>query len=207
MTSTVTLVLIVLAVLLLLAVVGLLVARQRKRKGLQDRFGPEYDRTVEGGESRRDAERELTQRAERRDELDIKPLDPQRRDAYAAEWRSTQEAFVDQPAAAVADANDLVERVMQERGYPAGDFEQMSRDVSVDHAGVVQEYRAAHEIAELNDRREASTEQLRQAMVHYRSLFGDLLDAGDHDRHGAASARTEDEGGPGDERDRESGRR
>ena len=185
MDATLTTVLIVLAVLVVLALIGLVIGKKRKSKHLQERFGPEYDRTVTGSGKKREAERELKQRAERRKELDIRPLDPQRRDAFAAEWRDTQEAFVDMPAEAVSDANRLVERVMEERGYPLGDFDQMSRDVSVDHANVVEEYRSAHEISLLNDRKQATTEQLRRAMVHYRSLFADLLDAGEHDRRGA----------------------
>lgn len=201
--DTTTTILIVLAVLIALAVIGLLVAKQRKSKGLREKFGPEYDRTLDDSGKKRDAERELKQRADRRNELDIRPLDPQRRDAFASDWRSTQEAFVDRPAEAVSDANRLVERVMQERGYPTDDFDQMSRDVSVDHANVVEEYRAAHEISQLNDSKQATTEQLRRAMVHYRSLFADLLDAGDHDRRGNDAPYPEDERG----RDHERGRR
>lgn len=200
--DTTTTILIVLAVLIALAVIGLLVAKQRKSKGLREKFGPEYDRSLDENGKKRDAERELKQRADRRNELDIRPLDPQRRDAFAADWRTTQEAFVDRPAEAVSDANRLVERVMQERGYPTDDFDQMSRDVSVDHANVVEEYRAAHEISQLNDSKQATTEQLRRAMVHYRSLFADLLDAGDHDRRGNDAPYPEQERGRDQERER-----
>lgn len=204
MNDTTTLVLIALAVLVVLAVLGLLIARKKKSDGLKERFGPEYDRAVDGSDNRRDAERELRQRAERRDELDIRPLDPARRDGYAAEWRVTQEEFVDRPSEAVSQASRLVEQVMRERGYPTEDFDQMSRDVSVDHASVVSEYRAAHEISQRNERGQAGTEQLRQAMVHYRSLFADLLDAGEHDRGGAAhdDARGHDGDARGRSRDR-----
>lgn len=180
MNTTTVIVLVVLA-LLVLAAVGALVARRRRAK-LRERFGPEYDRTVESSERKRDAERELRQRAQRRDELDVRPLEPARRDSYAAQWRQTQEDFVDQPSHAVSTASELVEQVMRERGYPTEDFDQMARDVSVDHAQVVSEYRAAHELSTLNQRGRATTEQLRQAMVHYRALFADLLDAGAHDR-------------------------
>ena len=175
---------VILAVFAAIVAAIVIASRRRRSQQLQERFGPEYDRTVEGSGKKREAERELAQRAERRKELDIRPLDPARRDEFAAEWRDAQEAFVDMPAEAVSDANRLVERVMQERGYPTGDFDQMSRDVSVDHANVVEEYRSAHEISLLNDRKQATTEQLRRAMVHYRSLFADLLDAGEHDRRG-----------------------
>jgi hypothetical protein len=201
--DTTEIVLIVLAVLVVLAVIGLLLAKQRRSKGLREKFGPEYDRTLDDSGKKRDAERELKQRADRRNELDIRPLDPERRDAFAADWRATQEAFVDRPAEAVSDASRLVERVMQERGYPTEDFDQMSRDVSVDHAAVVEEYRSAHEISQLNERKEATTEQLRRAMVHYRSLFADLLDAGDHDRGGSRAPYPQEERG----RDHERGRR
>lgn len=179
--NDITIVVLVLVVLVVLALLGFLLARKKKRDGLREQFGPEYDRTVEQSGNRRDAEQDLRERAERRNELDVRPLEPKRRDLYAAEWRVTQEDFVDRPAEAVSSANTLVERVMKERGYPVGDFEQMSRDLSVDHANVMSEYRAAHEISMLNDRKQASTEQQRQAMVHYRSLFADLLGGGDRD--------------------------
>ena len=171
-----TTILLVVLVLLVLAAVAFFVMQSRKRKGLQERFGPEYERTVQDSDRRRDAERELQERADRRDSLDIRALEPGARDGYAAQWRSTQERFVDAPDESVTQADRLVAQVMQERGYPVGDFDQMARDVSVDHAHVVQEYRAAHEISERNDREQATTEELRQAMVHYRALFSDLLE-------------------------------
>ncbi len=177
--NDITIVVLVLVVLVVLALLGFLLARKKKRDGLREQFGPEYDRTVEQSGSRRDAEQDLRERAERRNEFDVQPLEPKRRDLYAAEWRVTQEDFVDRPAEAVSSANTLVERVMKERGYPVGDFEQMSRDLSVDHANVMSEYRSAHEISMLNDRKQANTEQQRQAMVHYRSLFDDLLGGGE----------------------------
>ncbi len=179
--NDITIVVLVLVVLVVLALLGFLLARKKKRDGLREQFGPEYDRTVEQSGSRRDAEQDLRGRAERRNELDVRPLEPKRRDLYTAEWRVTQEDFVDRPAEAVSSANTLVERVMKERGYPVGDFEQMSRDLSVDHANVMSEYRSAHEISMLNDRKQATTEQQRQAMVHYRSLFADLLGGSDRD--------------------------
>lgn len=168
-------ILLVVLVLLVLAAVAFFVLQSRKRKALQERFGPEYDRTVQDSDGKRDAERELRERADRRDTLDIQPLAPADRDRYAEQWRGTQERFVDAPDAAVTEADRLVARVMEHRGYPVGDFDQMARDVSVDHAQVVQEYRAAHEISQRNDVEQASTEELRQAMVHYRALFSDLL--------------------------------
>ena len=176
--TTTQIVILVLVLLVVAAVVAALMAQARKRKHLQSRFGPEYDRTVEGSGKRREAERELAEREQRRQSLDIRPLPEHERAAYADRWRSTQGDFVDHPEMAVRQADLLVAEVMGKRGYPVGDFEQMSRDVSVDHAGVVHEYRAAHDISELNDRKQASTEQLRQAMVHYRALFTELLEDG-----------------------------
>ena len=173
--TTTQIVILVLVLLVVAAVVAALMAQAKKRKRLQSRFGPEYDRTVEGSGKRREAERELAEREERRRSLDIRPLPEHDRAAFSERWRSTQADFVDHPEMAVRQADLLVAEVMGKRGYPVGDFDQMSRDVSVDHAHVVDEYRAAHQISELNDRKQATTEQLRQAMVHYRALFTDLL--------------------------------
>ena len=189
--STEEIIVLVVIALVLLALIGVgyALAQQRKRKQLQSRFGPEYDRTVESTGRRRDAERELAERAERRRQLDIRPLPEQDRRAFAERWRQTQEDFVDRPSTAVREADRLVAEVMGRRGYPVGDFDQQARDVSVDHAHVVDEYRAAHDISELNDREQATTEQLRQAMVHYRALFTDLL----RDEAGAETDRVERE--------------
>jgi hypothetical protein len=172
------LIVIVVVVVLLLVGAALVLPRMRSRR-LQQQFGPEYERTVDETGDRQEAERDLQERAERRGELEIRPLDPGARNAYADRWRSTQERFVDAPAQAVGDADLLVQEVMRARGYPVGDFDQQARDVSVDHAGVVSEYHAAHEISVLNSRDQASTEQLREAMVHYRALLAALLEVGD----------------------------
>jgi hypothetical protein len=188
--TTTQIVILVLVLLVVAAIAAYAMAQAKKRKQLQSRFGPEYDRTVESSGKRREAERELAEREERRRSLDIRPLPEQDRVMYAEKWRTTQADFVDHPEMAVRQADLLVAEVMGKRGYPVGDFDQMSRDVSVDHADTVHEYRAAHEISELNDRKQASTEQLRQAMVHYRSLFTDLLGEGQSstdDRPRAAS--------------------
>jgi len=169
---------IVLAVLLAVALVALayFIMEQRRRAHLQDRFGPEYDRTLDETGSRRHAERELAGREHRREKLNITPLDAMQREAFAASWRKTQERFVDAPREAVAEADALVRDVMTERGYPMGDFERQSADLSVDHADVIGHYRAAHEIRTIDsEERGATTEQLRSAMVHYRALFESLL--------------------------------
>ena len=149
----------------------------RRRRGLQETFGPEYDRTVSDAPSRREAESELAERQERRDELEIGPLDQEARKRFRQEWRQAQEHFVDEPSEAVEEADRLIQQVMRERGYPVDDFEQRAADVSVDHPEVVANYRAAHGISVANHRGKASTEDLRTAIVHYRSLFSELLEA------------------------------
>jgi hypothetical protein len=181
---------VIVVVVLLLVVAALLVPRMRSRR-LQQQFGPEYDRTVDSAGDRRAGERDLQERAQERKELEIRSLDPGARNAYAQRWRTVQERFVDSPNQAVGDADVLVEEVMRDRGYPVGDFEQQARIVSVDHAGVVSEYHAAHEISLRNERGEASTEQLREAMVHYRTLFAELLDGGGDSASGRADSRNQ----------------
>ena len=148
---------------------------KRRREALQERFGPEYERTVRERDSRRAAESELQHREKRREELDIRPLAPVARARYVDEWGGVQAKFVDDPNTAVLDANGLVLRVMGDRGYPMEEFEQRAADISVDHPGVVENYRAAYRIAVLDGDGRAGTEDLRQAMVHYRSLFEELL--------------------------------
>ena len=197
--SATEIVVLIVVLLVVLAVVGFVLAQQKKRQRLRSQFGPEYDRTVESSGKRREAERDLAERAQRREQLDIRPLPEQDRQAFADRWRSTQEDFVDRPSMAVRQADLLVAEVMSRRGYPVGDFDQQARDVSVDHAHVVEEYRAAHHISKLNDHEQATTEQLRQAMVHYRALFNELLG----DAHGTdASARTGGGHEPHGDRDR-----
>jgi hypothetical protein len=170
---------IIIVVLVVLLIAGAIIALPRMRsRRLQEQFGPEYQRTVDSTGDQRAAEKDLHEREQRRKELEIRPLDPGARDAYAQRWRRTQEMFVDAPTDAVGEADALVQQVMGDRGYPVGDFEQQARDVSVDHADVVSEYHAAHEISLLNRRGQATTEQLREAMVHYRTLFTELLQDG-----------------------------
>ena len=168
---------VVVAALLLLAWAAI---SRRKRAGLRDRFGPEYERTVEDSDSRRKAERELAEREERRAELDIRPLTPAARDRYVGRWQETQARFVDDPGAAVGDADRLVQEVMRERGYPTDDdFERRAADISVDHPQIVEHYREGHGIAERHERGEADTEELRQSVIHYRVLFEQLLETSD----------------------------
>jgi len=149
--------------------------RQRSAK-LQEKFGPEYGRTVaEKGDTRK-AEDELTDRQKRVSKLEIRPLAADERRRFNDEWQAVQARFVDDPSAAVRDADTLVGRVMETRGYPVGDFEQRAADVSVDHPAVLEHYRAAHAIALRHAQGQASTEDLRQAMVHYRALCAELLE-------------------------------
>jgi predicted nucleic acid-binding protein len=169
----------ILVVLVLLALLAVVAGRQRRSRKLKDKFGPEYERTVEEAGDRRSAEAELQDRTQRRERFEIVPLDPEARVRYIEAWRHTQAQFVDEPVEATREADRLITSVMRDRGYPIDDFEQRAADISVDHPQVVDDYRAAQAIAAANDRSEASTEDLRQALVHYRSLFEELLE----DRH------------------------
>ena len=154
-------------------------ARAKRRRALQDTFGREYDRTVDQTGDRRAAEKELLERQKRHDELDIRPLSPESRDRYVRRWQSTQTRFVDDPKGAVAEADTLVQEVMQERGYPTKDFERRVADISVDHPDLVEKYRTAHGIAQATERGEASTEDMRHSVRHYRALFAELLETDD----------------------------
>lgn len=166
---------IVVVILLLIAVAVFAVLKKRRSEKLKEQYGPEYDHAVGETGSRRQAESELQERSSRAEQLDIQPLSSESRERHAESWRQTQEDFVDSPDSAVRNADRLVQEVMQERGYPVDNFEQAASDVSVDHPQVVSEYRSAHAISLANDHEEASTEDLRQAMVHYRALFDELL--------------------------------
>jgi hypothetical protein len=172
---------IVVAVIVVVIVVALAVwyftQQQRRHRALRDQFGPEYDHAVESYGERDQAEKALEARAERVAALHIRPLESEESARYSETWRQVQTQFVDDPEHAIAEADRLCAEVMQARGYPIGDFEQRAADVSVDHPAVVEHYRAAHAIALEAERGSASTEQLRQAMVHYRTLFEDLIDA------------------------------
>lgn len=171
--STGAIIAIIVVILIVAALlVGLSVVRRRRR--LQDRFGPEYDRAV-SEHGRRDAEAELAERERRVRDLDIKPLSPTARAQYASEWTAAQEQFVDAPQAAVTGAQTLVTAVMKDRGYPTEAFDQTVADLSVEHAATLDHYRAAHDISQRAGSGTASTEELRQAMIHYRALFTELL--------------------------------
>ncbi len=173
------LILLVVAAIVVIGVATWFYLRQRRTAGLRESFGPEYDRARREHPDQRSAERSLEERKERVEQLRIRALSPEERDQFAERWRSSQAQFVDDPAGATRVADALVAEIMQARGYPVGDFEQRAADVSVDHPGVVEHYRAAHAIALRTDRGQADsgdTEDLRQAFVHYRALFDDLLE-------------------------------
>jgi hypothetical protein len=187
-------ILLVVAVVIVIALIVVSRARAKRSEALQERFGPEYGRTVEEAGDQRAAEKQLSEREQRREKLQIRELDPGTRERYLIEWRDSQSRFVDDPSPAVRDADSLIMNVMRDRGYPVDDFEQRAEDISVDHPHVVDNYRAAHRISLADEQGQATTEDLRQAMVHYRYLFDDLLGettsstADSRVTHGEASA-------------------
>jgi hypothetical protein len=168
---------IVIAVVVVLVLVALVAAAssRRRRHHLQQRFGPEYDRTVEDADRRRQAERDLRAREERHDQLELRPLSDASRQRYAQQWQEMQQGFVDRPQVAVADADRLITDLMRERGYPVDDFDTRSELVSVDHPDVVENYRTAHGIAARTVEGRTTTEDLRQAVISYRALFEEML--------------------------------
>ena len=151
------------------------ISQRNRSKELHERFGPEYERAVDEVGDRRRAEAELAAREKRVKELSIRDLSPSERARFSQSWTEVQARFVDDPRAATIEADNLVGSVMEARGYPVGDFEQRASDISVEHPDLVQNYRAAHGLRQRSDRGDASTEDLRQALVHYRSLFAELL--------------------------------
>ncbi|GAA3525351.1 hypothetical protein GCM10022419_000010 [Nonomuraea rosea] len=177
------------AVVLALAVGYVLPRRRRQR--LRRRFGPEYEHTLNEQDSRGKAVQELRAREKRFATLDITPLTPSSRQIYAQRWTKLQERFVDAPGPAVTEAGELVTAAMAERGYPTEDFRQQLADLSVVHGRTLHHYRQAHEISRRAAPGEASTEDLRQAMVHYRALFEELLDNGDEHHPQPAEASHE----------------
>ncbi|MGX8904262.1 hypothetical protein ACR820_03125 [Streptomyces netropsis] len=182
--SLIVIIIAVVLVLIVCAVAAWMVTARRRK--LRERFGPEYERTVAGKDSRRAAERELRERQERHDALDIKPLPAPVRDRYAQDWTRVQEQFVDRPDDAVHEADRLVTTLMSERGYPTEGYEQQLKDLSVEHGRTLEHYRAAHEINDRSSSHQATTEELRGAMVHYRALFEELLHDGDRPRESQA---------------------
>jgi hypothetical protein len=175
MSGTAIAIIVIVAAIVVIAIVALALMRARRTQTLRGRFGPEYDRTVSDADSRRRAERDLQQRAARRDELNIRELSPAAASRYQQLWSTVQQNFVDAPIPAVAEAQQLVTSVMRERGYPTADADERESMLSVDHAEVMDEYRRATAIERRSQTGAATTEDLRQAMQHYRTLFERLL--------------------------------
>lgn len=173
--STAMLIVVIVAVVAVAIIAFLFIQREKSRK-LRGKFGPEYDRTVQERGNVRKAEAELESRQKRVSKLNIRPLGREERDRFAADWRGVQERFVDDPRGAVGDADSLINQALKARGYPVGEFEQNAADISVEHPRVVEDYRTAHDIAVRDSRGQASTEDLRLAMQHYRSLFEHVLE-------------------------------
>jgi hypothetical protein len=171
---------IIVAVVLVLVIVGLILgpifARRKRSERFQDEFGDEYDRTVQAQGNEKKAQAELDARRKHVETLNIRPLSLSERERYLADWTAVQSKFVDEPGQAVGDADRLIMEVMQLRAYPVSDFEQRAADISVNYPDLVSNYRAAREIALKNEQQQADTEELRQAMIHYRSLFEKLLE-------------------------------
>lgn len=184
--------LLVAVVVVLLAIIGVLVARQQRSRKLKADFGPEYNRVLVERGDQRSAENELASRRKRLSEFEIRRLEPADRERYVERWGATQRRFVDEPEAAVTEAHLLVQQVMHDRGYPVDeDFQQRAADLSLDHPAVVENYRAANSISLRAQQGQANTEQLRQAMVYFRALFDDLLAPSD-----GAPARDGDSSAP-----------
>jgi hypothetical protein len=167
---------IVVAIVVVAVIVGaLLWSRRARSEHLRDQFGPEYERAVEAKGDRAKAEADLAEREKRVKMLDNRPLEAAERREFTQRWDDVQARFVDDPARAVSFADALIGDVLKARGYPVNDFDQRAGDISVDHPIVVEHYHKAHDIALRHERGEASTEDLRQAMIHYRALFDNLV--------------------------------
>jgi len=166
----------VLIAVIVIAAIVWAVLQKRRTALLRRRFGPEYNRAVNEYGDRRKAERALERRTERTEKYHICPLGSEEQQRFAEDWRQTQARFVDDPRLAVREADRLVTDVMRSKGYPMGDFERRAEDISVDHPHVVRNYRVAHHIAASVEEGKATTEELRQAMVHYRELFDEMLE-------------------------------
>jgi len=173
MSPTITIVLIIVVLVIIAAIVYGVQAGRRKK--LQSTFGPEYDRVVADTGNRTEAEKELREREKKHAELELKELSPESQQRYRAAWEEVQIQFVDNPSQAVGTADELVTRLITERGYPTAEYDERLADLSVEHANTLEHYREAHQISERNAAGQASTEDLRLALVHYRALFADLL--------------------------------
>jgi len=174
--TTYIIILVVLVLVIIGVILGLVFARRRRSEQLHDKFGPEYDHTVQTMGDEKKAQTELNERQKHVEALDIRPLSATERERYRADWTAVQSKFVDDPEQAIVDADRLIIEVMQLRAYPVSNFEQRAADISVNYPALVSNYRAAREIAIKNQQHQANTEELRQAMIYYRSLFEELLE-------------------------------
>jgi hypothetical protein len=174
--NTTSIILIVVMVLVVGVVLGLVYYGRNKRSArLKDQFGTEYDHTVDAMGGKKKAQKELVERQKHIKALDIHPLSASERARYLTDWSVVQSKFVDQPGQAIGNADRLINEVMQSRAYPVADFEQRAADISVNYPNLVSNYRAARAIAIKNEQNKADTEELRQAMIYYRSLFDELV--------------------------------
>jgi hypothetical protein len=173
--STATLVAVIVSAIIVVGAIAYVVTKQRSQR-LKTRFGPEYNRTIEETGSKTKAEAKLEKLARRVDRFKINPLSPAARADFVATWQQIQGLFVDDPKGALTEADRLIQRIMTARGYPVTDFDQRAADVSVDHPLVVEHFRAGHEISLRHSQGRASTEDMRQAMIHYRTLFTELAE-------------------------------
>lgn len=199
-----TIIVVAVVVVLVLAAAALL-TRKRRSDRLRGQFGNEYDRTLSSSGSRREAERELRDRHEQHEQLQLRPLAPAAQQRFTEQWQVVQAGFVDTPAAALTQADALVSRLLQERGYPTGDFDQQARLLSVEHADSLQSYRRAHEVELANRAGTATTEQVRTAFLDFRRVFEEVMaqasgdpyldDPGRHGSPGAPEVQQGDRGG------------
>jgi hypothetical protein len=178
--DTRTLVAIVVVIAVIVIIAAWLIARRRSSAHLKKKFGPEYDRAVQQHGDPRHAEAALLERERRVEKFSLRPLPPADRERYGDDWAGVQRRFVDDPATAVSQADALVTTIMSARGYPMADFEQRAADLSVSYPSLVQNYRSARAITLRHNQGESTTEELRRAMVHFRSLFDELLESPKH---------------------------
>ena len=176
MNITLTIIVVVLVLVIVGVILGLIFARRNRSERFHDQFGPEYDRTVKTMGNEKKAQTELDERRKHVETLNIRPLSHSERERYQADWAAVQSKFVDEPGQAIGNADRLIMEVMQNRAYPVSDFEQRAADISIIYPELVSNYRAARVIAIKNEQHQADTEELRQAMIYYRSLFEELLE-------------------------------
>ena len=184
--STTEIVILLVVLVVVAAVIAAVVAATRKRKRTQElrgTFGSEYDRTVEGSDKRRDAERELAERKSRHDALDIRPLSSASRQRYLTAWAGVQSRFVDAPVVALSEADTLLTQLLAERGFPTDDVRTQEDMLSVKHAQLLDGFRAGHAIEQQNSTNRADTEQVRQGMLHFREVFEELVSEGSDDAY------------------------